>query len=115
MSLYLVSVPNKSDDTFKEFVNCFPYAEVHHVYHTDDVKTEQLAHMIRDRFPTAEVNFDPRLSERNYGEYTGMSHEDIAKENAEDVSNYLKLYVWTPPRGESYQTVSDRANQLVSE
>jgi broad specificity phosphatase PhoE len=115
MSLYLISVPNRSDAPFKEFVNSFPHADVHHVYHTDDVKTEELANLIKQRFPSANVNYDPRLAERNYGEYKGMSHDEIVKENAEDVSNYLQLYVWTPPRGESYQSVSDRSNQLVSE
>jgi len=115
MSIYLVSIPNKSNAQFEEFVNQLPNGRIHHIYHTDDVTTEELANLLQRHYPEANVTYDPRLAERNYGEYTTMSHGDMAKENTEDVSNYLKLYTWTPPRGESYQQVSERTNQFISE
>lgn len=55
------------------------------------------------------------LEERNWGDYAGLSFEEIKKLAGMDDMNFQKRYSFHPPNGESWQETEERLIKTVNE
>jgi broad specificity phosphatase PhoE len=82
---------------------------------TRSIKTMQLAMSQNTHASTLEIEKDPRIKERCYGDLQGKSKLIMQLENPEQLLEYRRSYAKVPPNGESLEMVVKRVYEFIDE
>lgn len=83
--------------------------KVFRVFQSDQIRSKHTLELVLDGYhPGVEVITDPRIKERNYGDLTGLSKDEIEKKDRKDYESWHRGYSTAPPNGESIKDVEAR-------
>lgn len=84
------------------------------VYCSREKRAEQSAQIISDTLgiPLFEVN---GLEERNWGDYSGLSFQEIKEKAGMDKMSFEKRYTFHPPNGESWKETEIRLLKVLED
>ena len=97
----------------KQLAERFPLRQVDSVYSSDLSRARETAAQIAQKFG-CEVHPEADLREMNFGEWEGLSHEEIHRRWPEAESDlWLRPDLLCTPGGETVQQVQERAMQTI--
>jgi len=79
------------------------------------IKTMRLAITQNQQASTLEINQDPRIKERKYGDLQGKSKLIMQLENPDLLLEYRRSYNKIPPNGESLEMVVERVYDFIED
>ncbi len=84
------------------------------VYCSKEERAKQSAKIISDKLgiPLVEVE---GLEERNWGDFAGLSFQEIKEKAGMDKMSFEERYTFHPPNGESWQETEDRLLKTLNE
>lgn len=86
------------------------------IYHSGLGRTEQLAGLIAERFPGVSLVSDPRLRERNYGRWQGLTWDAAYGSDPEHFHDLIdQPDTYRPPDGETTSEMQRRVVQWYQE
>lgn len=85
-------------------------------YQSDQIRsTHTLDLVLNDYHKDFEIITDPRIKERNYGDLTGDSKDEVEKKEPENYKLWHRSYDIPPPNGESIKDVENRVLPFLNE
>ena len=85
-------------------------------YQSDQIRSKHTLDLVLNGYhPGVEIITDPRIKERDYGDLTGLSKDEIEKKEPENYKLWHRSYDTPPPNGESIKDVEDRVFPFLNE
>jgi broad specificity phosphatase PhoE len=88
--------------------------QIDSIYSSDSIRAVETARIVADRFGV-EVRQDPRLREVNFGEWEGLTREEINERYAGAFSEWDTCKLAAPTGGETDREMADRVLDAVCE
>lgn len=85
-------------------------------YHSGQPRSQHTLELVLgDNHPNVKIIEDVRLRERDYGDLTGQSKDEVEKMYKDDYPLWHRSYNNPPPNGESIKDVEDRVLEFLNE
>jgi 2,3-bisphosphoglycerate-dependent phosphoglycerate mutase len=84
-------------------------------YQSDLLRSQRTLEIALENHSNYEVFTDTRIKERDYGDLTGLSKDEIEKHLPENFELWHRSYNVAPPEGESLQQVEERVLSFIAE
>lgn len=84
-------------------------------YSASNKRTTNTLKIVLEPHQGTEINTDPRLRERDYGDLTGKSKEQTAKLYPDEYPKWHRGYDTRPPGGESIKDAEERVMPFIKE
>lgn len=91
------------------------HLKLHVVITSDLVRSKETARLALADNPGVRFEHDSRIKERNYGELTGTSKEELMRTDPEKATLWRRSYDVPPPGGESIKMVEQRVWPFLDE
>ncbi len=107
-----VALSERGTNSLARLKNTIGSIEFDAYYSSDLLRTQQSMKLLTDnRFIT-----DPRLKELNFGDWEGMSWNDVHENHPEQISEWSNNWVdKRPPNGETFKELSARCKDWLTE
>lgn len=85
-------------------------------YQSDQIRSQHTLELVLDSYhENVEIITDPRIKERDYGDLTGLSKNDVEKKEPENFKLWHRSYDVPPPNGESIKDVEVRVLSFLND
>ena len=90
--------------------------KVSKAYQSDLIRSHETLQLVLNGFHEGfEIITDPRIKERDYGNLTGQSKDEIEKKDPEQFKLWHRSYDVPPPNGESIEMVEKRVLEFLND
>ena len=85
-------------------------------YQSDQIRSQHTLELVLNGYhENVEIITDARIKERDYGDLTALSKDEIEKQDPKNFALWHRSYEGTPPGGETLQMVEERVLEFLSQ
>ena len=88
---------------------------VNKAYQSDLIRSQTTLQIVLEGHENVDIVTDTRIKERDYGDLTALSKDEIALNDPEAFKSWHRSYETPPPNGESIKDVEERVLSFLAE